>query len=191
MICLASHLPLLRIGRHEVASYETAWLEGVLREAAQAAGHVGWWPAEDVARGVLQFLRERFERNIITLQELFEKIGVTLRTIGFPEIASHVRAAPPPMELSLLELARESEGLELAFYTRLAREVRELRAAGAERIEARQLRDAVMWLSRAEQWDARCRGLEGDIVDYARSLAAPRFGPVETRDPGFALLLTH
>lgn len=190
MICLASHLPLLRIGRHEVASYETTWLAGVLRDAASAAGHVGWWPADDVARGVLQFLRERFEPNIITLQELFEKIGATLRTIGFPEVASHMRAAPPPVDFSLLELAREADGLEMAFFVRLGREVRELRAAGVQRMEARELRSAVLCLSRARQWDARCRQLEEDIVNYARSLSEPQERSSVLSQEGFTLVLT-
>lgn len=190
MICLASHLPLLRFGRHEVASYETSWLAGVLQEAASAAGHVGWWPAEDVARGVLQFLRDRFERNTITLQELFEKIGATLRSIGFPDIARHMRAAPPPVDLSLLELAREADGLELAFFTRLGREISELRALGVRRLEARDLRAAVMCLRQTPQWDARCRRLEEDIVAYVRALSAPPSGSTTIMRERFVLLLT-
>ena len=108
MICLASHLPLLRVGRHDIAHYEVQWLEGVLQQAARQAGHEAWWPAGDVARGVLQFLRERFQENIITLNDLFLKVSHTLRSIGFPEIASAVRPEAPPLELCLLELARES-----------------------------------------------------------------------------------
>ncbi|MFN0129232.1 MAG: hypothetical protein ACKV19_21390 [Verrucomicrobiales bacterium] len=168
MICLASHLPLLRVGRHEVSHYEEHWLEGVLREAAREAGHEGWWPAGDVARGVLQYLRERFEENIITLQDLFQRVSQTLRHIGFPEIASAVRPEPPPLDLCLLELAREAEGLELGFLPALMRELGELRLTGAARFELVNLRPAVLCLRGESEWTAGCRELEQEIVELTR-----------------------
>ena len=102
----------------------------MLTQAARQAGHEAWWPAGDVARGVLQYLRERFDENIITLQDLFLRVSQTLRSIGFPEIASAVRPEPPPLEVCLLELAREAQGLELGFLPGLMRELGELRQDG-------------------------------------------------------------
>jgi hypothetical protein len=169
MICLASHLPLLRVGRHDIAHYEVQWLEGVLQQAARQAGHEAWWPAGDVARGVLQFLRERFQENIITLNDLFLKVSHTLRTIGFPEIASAVRPEAPPLELCLLELARESEGLELAFFQTLLRELSELRTTGTSRLELLNLRAAVLHLRGGQEWSSSCRELEEEIVLLTRS----------------------
>lgn len=169
MICLASHLPLLRVGRHDIAHYEVHWLEGVLQEAARQAGHEAWWPAGDVARGVLQYLRDRFEENIITLQDLFTRVSQTLRSIGFPEIASAVRPEPPPLEVCLLELAREAEGLELGFLQGLLRELGELRTTGTPRLELVNLRDAVLCLRGEADWTAGCRELEEEIVSLTRS----------------------
>ena len=169
MICFHSCMPLLRVGQHDVSHYEAHWLEGVIRQAAREAGHDGWWPAEEVARGVLQFLRDRFDSNIITIHELFQKLGHTLRTIGFADIASHIRAEPPPMEICLWELARVSDGLELAFFQRLKDELAELRQAGATRIEAVNLRPAVLGLLSTAQWNCECGRLEQEIVEFARS----------------------
>jgi len=168
MICLASHLPLLRVGRHDIAHYEVDWLEKVLQQAARQAGHEAWWPAGDVARGVLQFLRERFEENIITLGDLFQKVSHTLHTIGFPEIASAVRPEPPPLEICLLELAREAEGLEMGFFQSLLKELGELRTTGTPRLELVNLRAAVLCLRRENEWSAGCRGLEEEIVALTR-----------------------
>lgn len=161
-------MPLLRVGEHEISHYEAHWLEGVLRQAAREAGHEGWWPASDIAKGVLQFLQERFDRNIITLHELFQKIGQTLRSIGFPEVASRVKEEPPPMELSLRDLLHDCEGLEMLFFTRMTQELRGLRDAGATRLEMTHLREAVLRLSAAPAWNARCAGLEAEIVEHAR-----------------------
>jgi hypothetical protein len=169
MICLASHLPLLRVGRHDISHYEVHWLEGVLRQAAQQAGHEAWWPAGDVARGVLQFLRDRFEENIITLHDLFHKVSQTLRTIGFPEIASAVRPEPPPLEVCLLELAREADGLELGFFQGLLRELGDLRTTGTPRLELVNLRAAVLCLRGESEWTAGGRELEAEIVALTRS----------------------
>jgi hypothetical protein len=169
MICLASHLPLLRVGRHDIAHYEVHWLEGVLREAAREAGHEAWWPAGDVARGVLQYLRDRFEENIITLHDLFSRVSQTLRSIGFPEIASAVRPEPPPLEVCLLELAREAEGLELGFLQGLLRELGELHTTGTPRLELINLREAILCLRGETGWTAGCRELEEEIVTLARS----------------------
>ena len=186
MICLASHMPLLRIGHHDVSHYEEGWLERVLRQAAHQAGHEGWWPAGDVARGVWQFLSERFDGNIITLQELFQKVHHTLQTIGFPEIANQVQAEPPPMELCLLELAREADGLEIAFFRTLAHDLGELREIGTTRIEVTNLRAAVLHLAQTVKWHARCRDLESEIVEYARLVIGQTNAG---RD--IALLLSH
>lgn len=186
MICLSSHLPLLRVGRHDIAHYEVHWLEGVLREAARQAGHESWWPAGDVARGVLQFLRERFDENIITLQDLFSKVSQTLQRIGFPEIASAVRPEPPPLEVCLLELAREAGGLELGFLPALLREMSELRTTGTPRLELINLRPAVMCLLGQSEWTAVCRGLEEEIVSLTRDWTER-----ESRRAPLDLLISH
>lgn len=168
MICLASHLPLLRVGRHDISHYEVHWLEGVLQQAARQAGHEGWWPAGDVARGVLQYLRDRFDENIITLHDLFYRVSQTLQKIGFPEIASAVRPEPPPFEVCLLELAREAQGLELGFMPGLVRELGELRMTGTPRLELINLRAAVLCLRGTKEWNAGCRELEEEIVGVTR-----------------------
>jgi len=186
MICLVSHLPLLRVGQHDIAHYEVHWLEGVLQQAARQAGHEAWWPAGDVARGVLQFLRERFQENIITLNDLFLKVGHTLRSIGFPEIASAVRPEPPPLEVCLLELAREADGLELGFFQGLLRELGELRMTGTPRLELVNLRAAVLCLRGGAEWTAGCRELEEEIV------ALTRWWPGRTEGLGrLDLVLSH
>jgi hypothetical protein len=179
-------MPLLRVGQHDVAHYEAGWLEDVIRRAAEAAGHRQWWPAADVARGVLQFLRDRFQKNIITLHDLFGKIGHTLKGIGFPDIADRMHVEPPPMELSLLDVARAAEcGFELLFFRRLADELRELRDLGATRLHCAQIRPAVRHLLGARSWTTACIDLEAEIVEFIRATV----GQTNAAAP-FALLLT-
>ena len=186
MICLASYMPLLRVGGHEVVHYEAGWLEHVIQQAAAAAGHHAWWPAADVARGVIQYLRDRFEQNAITLQDLFQRVSQTLRHIGFPEIAGQIHLEAPPVDLCLLELAREAEGLEFAFYGRLAGEMKTLREDGVRCIRASNLRAAISELSATRKWNRSCGRLEEDVLSYVDQLVR------KTKvDGAFAVWLTH
>jgi hypothetical protein len=178
-------MPLLRVGQHDVAHYEARWLEDVIRRAAEAAGHRQWWPAADVARGVIQFLRDRFHKNIITLHDLFGKIGQTLKGIGFADIADRIHVEPPPMELSLLEIARESERFELLFFRRLADEVFELRELGATRLHCAGMRPAVKYLLGTAARTSACADFEVEIVQFIREAV----GKTNEGTP-FALLLT-
>ena len=167
MICLPSFLPLIRVGERDVAHYEACWLEEALRRAAREAGHEAWWPAPDVVRGVFEFLRDRFQKNFITLQDLFQKIEHTLRSIGFSDIAGKLKAEPPPVELNLFDLARESgTAFELAFYQRLTREVEVLREAGVTRFRCVQLGDSARWLAGCRITTDRSLEIEEEILDF-------------------------
>ncbi len=167
MICLPSFLPLIRVGERDVAHYEACWLEETLRRAAQEAGHESWWPAPDVVRGVFEFLRDRFQKNVITVHDLFQKIEHTLRSIGFSDIAGKLKAEPPPVELNLFDVAREAgDAFELAFYRRLGLEVEALSDAGVTRLRCVQLGDAARWLAGARITTDRSQVIEREILDF-------------------------
>lgn len=162
-------MPVLRVGQHDVAHYEANWLEDVISRAAADAGHDQWWPAADVARGVIQFLRDRFHKNIITLHDLFHKIGQTLQGIGFPEIADRIHAEPPPLDLFLLDFAREAgPGFELLFFRRLSDELASFQELGVTRLHCLQIREAVLHLLAAKTWTASCTDFESEILQFIR-----------------------
>ena len=169
MIALPSRLPLLRVGRYELASYEKQWLTEAIEAAARCAGHEeGWWFASDVARSLLLYLRDRYPGTAVTLEEVTEKIQKTLKSIGFGEIGAHLALRPPPLTLSLEALAVEAEGVELAFFQLLSERLEELRGLGASRLALTGTRSGVKRLRGARNWSPRCEDLAAEIHDFLR-----------------------
>ena len=177
MISFPEHLPLLEVGRIGLIDYEERWLAESIKKAAEKAGHDKWWFAEHIARGVIEYLRQRFDRNTITLDELFQKIERTLQSIGFKDIAAELRAEPPPLRISLAELACEADqGYELSFLTLITQRIAEARRLSAAEINFSGLRQAVQLLLKSSRWDQRSRDLRDLIVTLVRSHVAASGG---------------
>lgn len=153
-----------------LTSYETEWLRECILHAAKEAGHPEWWPAGDVARGVENYLRHQFDGSSITLTELFDRLSVTLNKIGCGDIASHLRKTPPPVCLSLHELAKETDNkLEILFFKSLYSQLQSLRDVGFESFHFRDLRPCVKHLRSAKQWRNDCRQLAAEITQFLSS----------------------
>lgn len=171
MISLPAQMPLLQVGTHQVAHYEKEWLQETIKRAAHEAGHEKWWFAEDVAKGVIIYLQKRFQYNTITLGELFDKVGRTLTTIGFSDVADKLQPTPPLLRLSLLDVARESGGgFELLFYELLRTKLRELFTLDAERVHCCDLKRCVKHLAATKKWTPHCDATKAEIVDFIQKL---------------------
>lgn len=168
MIALPSQLPLLRIGEHELTTYEGSWIARCIRAAAERAGHADWWFAEDIAKGVVAYLQTRFKSSAITIQQLEQKIRHTLLVIGFSDVADAMSVDPPPMSLNLKDLARQSDGIELMFFKLLDQRVSKLTEAGARILSLCGTKDAVKHLRSVKSWNQHCRILEEQIVSLVQ-----------------------
>ena len=167
MFSLSAHLPLLQIGRIALDHYEERWLQRMIQRAAHKAGHEHWFLAEHVARGVIEYLRQRFDRNSITLEELFGKIEQTLTSIGFNDIARELEAEPPPIEISLPELAHDADsGFELSFFTLIDQHITDARRLGAVELRFTGLKQAVKSIRHSERWTPSCQQLHDYILIY-------------------------
>ena len=117
MISFREQLPLLRLNCDEVLHYEESWVHDVIQEAAQRSGHGDSWFAEDIAKGVILYLKERFQKTSIGIDELFMKIERTLRAVGFSDIAGNLEHQTPPARICLNAMAEDAgEGFELRFF---------------------------------------------------------------------------
>ena len=178
MVCIAPRLPSVRFGQHESHRYDTAWIEQSIAHAAAQAGHTQWVFANDIARGVIEYLSEKFAAPQISLTDLGDKISCTLETVGFPDIAALLEMPPPPVEVSLATIARDgSPGFELYFFQQLDNEVGQLRRDGVDKIRFTGLRRAVDHLLPAPRKNrparklhaARQEHLRAEIVDFIRA----------------------
>ncbi len=169
MIALPNQLPLLQYGDHEVDQYESRWLKDSITEAAHKAGHNDWWFANEIAQAVIEYLRHRFAGTVITIDALYDKIEQVLSHLGWRDIASALQVEPPPIRISLVEIATEAgSGYELNFFELLRRRVREIASISPRQIQVYGLRDAVMEICGAKRWSQRCDSLRAEIIETVR-----------------------
>ncbi|MFT4550445.1 MAG: hypothetical protein ACI8XO_003584 [Verrucomicrobiales bacterium] len=170
MICLPSQLPLLRFGNFEVVQYDARWLADSIMAAAERAGHEDWWIADDIAKGIIEYLRQRFPGNTITVEELYEKISRALDVLGWDDVAGELQVGPPPLRISLAEIAQEAgDGFELAFFRLLRERLAETCVTGSQQIQCYGLRKGVKILHRARRWGNRCQCLAEEIAEFLRA----------------------
>ncbi len=172
MIALASGLPVLQIGDCGIREYSAEWLEGSIRSAAKEAGHSEWWFAADIVKSLFLYLRERFTSGVITVNELFEKLRLTLGALGFQDIADHLHDEVPPCRIQLHHLALEASAsgfYEWRFFTRLAEMLDEARRTSAEVIVATESENAVKVLLGAKRWTRACQRLHEEIVAFVQN----------------------
>lgn len=169
MICLPNQLPLLRYGTHEVVQYESRWLTDSIMAAAQKAGHEDWWFAHDISRAVIEYLRERFPSTFITIDQLYDKIARVLDHMGWTDIAAKLDRKPPPLKISLVEMAEvASDGFELEFFRILTRRLQDVSQTGCQQVLLFGLRDAVKHLQRARRWTLACEMLSREIIEFSQ-----------------------
>jgi len=179
LISLPQHLPLLRIGDLPLAPFEGDWLRRNIEQAAREAGHCGeWWPAEDIARGVVLYLRDSFDGSVICLEELFAKVHEALLRIGCGEIADCLRPEPPPVRLSLLEIAKDAgNGFELLFFQLLRQRLTLLQKHRVSRVQFFGLKPCVKLLRAAKHWRHDCDLLYREILLFMRTHSRTTYGP--------------
>ncbi len=167
MVCAPDRLPLLKVGNRKAVSYEARWLSDEIKKAARKVGHHDWFFAPDITRAITVYLRDRFPRNTITLEELYNKIESVLGYLGCHDIADALEISPPPVRISLKEVVNEAgSGFELAFFNLLAERVAESERSGCNQLLCDGLRSASKRLCGAERWGHACEHVSREIVDF-------------------------
>jgi len=166
MIALPTAMPFIRIGDASLTVCQTEWLTKTLTDAAVGT-NLPAWLAEDISRGVENYLSNHFEGSVIDSADLFEQIGTTLARLGLGDVADNMDKTPPPLRISLTELARRAgEGYELAFFRLLDEQFQSAASGGAKRVECHGLQKCVRKLSSARKWSRRCDRLQREIERF-------------------------
>jgi hypothetical protein len=179
MISLPHVLPHIRVGRSSLALCEPAWLTSTLTAAAEGTD-LPEWMAVDISRGVERYLANHYPGTVIDSADLFERIDKTLHALGLDHVAAKVDRTPPPVRISLLELARRAgNGFELAFFQLLEEQVDSATSGGVRRLECHGLERCVRHLAASKKWTQRCDHLRNEITEYleqasTRAFPAPR-----------------
>jgi len=166
MIALPQAMPYIRIGRASLALCQTDWLHQTLANATTGTD-VPEWMAEDISRGVESFLVNHYRGTVIDSEELFDRIEKTLANLGLDEVAANIDKTPPPVRISLSELARRAgSGYELVFFRLLDEQVRSAATGGATRVECHGLQTCVRRLLASKKWSKRCDSLRAEITQF-------------------------
>ena len=169
MICLKNNLPIIELASGQAIAFERDWLIRSLTQAAALAGYSQWWLAHDVAQAVTQFLEEQSATNVLPIETLTATVQSILQVIGYAEIGQHFTPAPPRVQISLLDLAREaSTGYELAFFELLGRRLQDLCREPGSYFELLGLESCVKLLRSKKTWSPDCDALRLEIVSFTR-----------------------
>ena len=169
MICFATHRPALLVGHdHQVIDYGTDWLQQALNRASKAAGHDNLPFADDITKGIVDFLENHCPLNLLPLQDLYRKLQSTLEKLGRKDVARQLTVLAPPLEVSLTELLeQQTTPHEILFFEALRLKTENLKLAGAENLSFPDLRPTVLKLVGTKRWTKSCAQLEDQILSYA------------------------
>jgi hypothetical protein len=173
MIALPHHLPFVKVGSNSITPCQDHWLDQIIIDAS-AESNVPEWFATDISRGIQQYLQNSYEGTVIETEELFTKISATLSQIGLEEVALKIDRSPPPLRISLTDLARRAgEAYELAFFQLLEDRCQEVIDSGATTVECHGLVNCVRTLRGSRKWSMSADKLRDEIetrIDEFRRL---------------------
>lgn len=169
MISLKDNLPVIQLASGQIFAFEREWLIRSLSQAAARAGYAKWWLAGHVAESVATYLHDQDELNVLSEEHLSRAVQSVLQVIGYSEVAQHFVPAPPRVQVSLVELAREAgTGYELAFFDMLGRRIQELCRERSSCFELLGLEPCVKLLRARKSWSRDCDALRSEIVSFVR-----------------------
>lgn len=172
MICLVGKLPVLKIGRHQVATYGTDWIDQALARAADSANRADFPFIDDIRDGVLHYLEHKCPWRLLPIEDLFDRIKRMLCRIGCEAIADNLELLAPPITVSVARAAKEAgNGFELLFFQMLQEEIDDLRARGAEDFHFTDIRECSLVLRGSRIWTARCKRLHQEILAFLQNFA--------------------
>jgi len=151
MVAFKEEFPYLRTSSGQLFEFNRDWLHAAITRAADEAGYPGWWLTEHVTESITFYLHLRNDESVVAFNQLSQTVRDVLAAIGYKEICPHFTPAPPPISISLVDIARcAGAGYELAKFGLLC--VKHLRGT--------------------RTWTRGCDALREEIVCFVREKLA-------------------
>src|SRR5205085_10522832 len=116
MVAFKEEFPYLRTTSGQLFEFDRDWLQAAITRAADQAGYPGWWLTDHVTESIAFYLRLRTDESVVAFSQLSQTVRYVLKVIGYKEIIPYFRPGPPPISISLVDIAHQaSTGYELAF----------------------------------------------------------------------------
>jgi hypothetical protein len=173
MVAFKEEFPYLRTSSGQLFEFDRNWLHTAITRAADEAGYPGWWLTEHVTESIAFYLHLRNDENVVAFNQLSQTVRNVLEAIGYKEICRHFTPAPPPISISLVDIAHcAGAGYELAFFLLLEKRITALIEAGADNLRLSSLQLSVKHLRGTRTWTRGCDALREEIVCFVREKLA-------------------
>jgi hypothetical protein len=169
MVAFKEEFPYLRTTSGQLFEFNRDWLHAAITRAADEAGYPGWWLTEHVTESITFYLHLRNDESVVAFNQLSQTVRDVLAAIGYKEIGPHFTPAPPPICISLLDIAHcAGASYELAFFALLEKRISALIDAGADNLRLSSLQLCVKHLRGTKTWTRACDALREEIVCFVR-----------------------
>jgi hypothetical protein len=173
MVAFKEEFPYLRTTSGQLFEFNRDWLHAAITRAADEAGYPGWWLTEHLTESITLYMHLLNDENVVAFGQLSQAVRDVLEAIGYKEIGPHFAPAPPPISISLVDIARSAgAGYELAFFSLLAKRLSAVIEAGADNIRLSSLQLCVKRLRGTRTWTRDCDALREEIVCFVREKLA-------------------
>jgi hypothetical protein len=169
MVAFKEEFPYLRCESGQLFEFNRDWLHAAITRAADQAGYPRWWLTDHVTESIAFYLRLRTDESVVAFSQLSQTIRYVLQVIGYKEIVPYFKPGPPPITISLVDLAYEAgTGYELAFFDLLEKRIQSLIDAGTDTLHLCSLQAATKHLQGTKVWTRACDSLREDVICFVR-----------------------
>jgi hypothetical protein len=173
MVAFKEEFPYLRSDSGQLFEFNQQWLHAAITRAADQAGYPSWWLTEHVTESIAFYLRLRNDEPVVAFSQLSQTVRYVLKVIGYKEIIPYFEPAPPPLSISLVEIAEQAgTGYELAFFDCLEKRIAALVETGIDSLHLTGLQLCVKHLRGAKTWTRACDSLREEVVCFIREKLA-------------------
>ena len=177
MVAFKEEFPYLRTNSGQLFEFSRDWLHAAITRAADEAGYPSWWLTDHVTESIAFYLRLRNDENVVAFSQLSQTVRYVLNAIGYKEIVPHFSPSPPPISVSLLDIAyRAGTGYELAFFDLLEKRINALIATNVDNLRLCSLQSCVKHLRGVKTWTRACDALREEIVCFVRERLTTAIG---------------
>src|ERR1700745_1392400 len=169
MVAFKEEFPYLRTESGQLFEFNRDWLYAAINRAADKAGYPSWWLTDHVTESIAFYLHLRNDENVVAFKQRQETGQYVLKAIGYKEIIPYFAPAPPPISVSLVEIADQAgTGYELAFFDLLEKRINSLIETGVDNLQLCSLYACVKHLRCTRVWTRGCEALREEIVCFIR-----------------------
>jgi hypothetical protein len=177
VVAFKEEFPYLRTNSGQLFEFSRDWLHAAITRAADEAGYPSWSLTEHVTESIAFYLHLRNDENVVAFSQLSQTVRYVLEAIGYNEIVPHFAPSPPPISISLLDIAYHAgAGYELAFFDLLEKRITALLATGVDNLRLCSLHSCVKHLRGVKSWTRGCDALREEIVCFIRERLAATTG---------------